>query len=205
MSTISQSNDERVNGEKRSCMVLPNEDRSLTVNYILDDFHSTVDAKRSDLSDAALRALLNKRQKLYDQQRVTESELTLCDKKIQAIMHGGIGDCLGLKLEAVIDCCNEICKQDDMQTQQHTNLLVSRSVPELDDICLSNNWTLPTYLTSRSDGGFVANVTVKGANFECSGVSGNQPSIHEARNSAASHVIMRLQQMANGAKTATLV
>ncbi|KAF5816389.1 putative double-stranded RNA-binding domain-containing protein [Helianthus annuus] len=222
-STVSQSKDERVNGDKGSCMVPPNEDRSLTVNYVLEDFHSIVDAKRSELSDAALRALLHKRQKLYDQQRVIEGELTLCDKKIHAIMHGGIGDCLGLKLEAVIDCCNEICNQDDMQTQQRTKLLVSRSVPllsgkslseaqltlrkacqELDDICLSNDWMLPTYSTSRSDGGFVANVTVKGANFECSGVSGNLPSIHEARNSAATHMIMRLQQMANGTKTATL-
>ncbi|KAM0030382.1 hypothetical protein Hdeb2414_s0018g00536471 [Helianthus debilis subsp. tardiflorus] len=223
MSTVSQSKDERVNGDKGSCMVPPNEDRSLTVNYILDDFHSIVDAKRSELSDAALRALLHKRQKLYDQQRVIEGELTLCDKKIQAIMHGGIGDCLGLKLDVVIDCCNEICNQDDMQTQQRTKLLVSRSVPllsgkslseaqltlrkacqELDDICLSNDWMLPTYSTSRSDGGFVANVTVKGANFECSGVSGNLPSIHEARNSAATHMIMRLQQMANETKTASL-
>lgn len=43
----------------------------------------------------------------------------------------------------------------------------------------------------------MANVTVKGTNFECSVVSGIQPGIHEARNSAATHAIMRLQQMAN--------
>ncbi|XP_076898534.1 uncharacterized protein LOC143552128 [Bidens hawaiensis] len=136
-------------------------------------------------------------------------------------MNGGVGDCLGLKLEAVIECCNEICKQDETQTRQQTNMLVSRSFPvlsgkslseaqltlrkacqELDDICLSNNWTLPAYHTSHSDGGFVVNVTVKGANFECSGASGNKQSIHEARNSAATNVIMRLQQMAGGTETA---
>ncbi|KAL8263656.1 hypothetical protein R6Q59_021786 [Mikania micrantha] len=219
-SLISRHKDERVDGE---CMVPSNENRSPTENHVLEDFNSIVDAKKSELTNAALRALLNKRQKLYDQQRVTEGELTLCDKKIQAIMHGGLGDCLGLKLEAVIECCNEICKQDGMQTQD-TNLHVSRSLilssgkslseaqlsmrkacQELDDICLSNNWMLPTYCTSRSDAGFVANVTVKGTNFVCSGVSGDQPSIHEARNSAATHVITRLQQMANGMNTATLV
>ncbi|KAL8196100.1 hypothetical protein R6Q57_025100 [Mikania cordata] len=219
-SLISQHKDERVDGE---CMVPSKENRSPTENHVLEDFNSIVDAKKSELTNAALRALLNKRQKLYDQQRVTEGELTLCDKKIQAIMLGGLGDCLGLKLEAVIECCNEICKQDGMQTQD-TNLHVSRSLilssgkslseaqlsmrkacQELDDICLSNNWMLPTYCTSRSDAGFVANVTVKGTNFVCSGVSGDQPSIHEARNSAATHVITRLQQMANGMNTATLV
>ncbi|XP_076919946.1 uncharacterized protein LOC143580924 [Bidens hawaiensis] len=238
-STVSQSKVEKADGEKQSCMVSLNEDiksqplvkvnnnnNNNNNNNILEDFNSTVDAKKSELSDAALRALLNKRQKLYDQQRHIEGELALCDKKIQAIMNGGVGDCLGLKLEAVIECCNEICKQDEMQTQQQTNMLVSRSFPvlsgkslseaqltlrkacqailfsqELDDICLSNNWMLPAYHTSHSDGGFVVNVTVKGANFECSGVSGNIPSIHEARNSAATHVIMRLQQMADGTKT----
>ncbi|KAI3828992.1 hypothetical protein L1987_03105 [Smallanthus sonchifolius] len=223
MSTISQSKDERVDGENKSYMVSPNMDRTLTVNHALEDFHSIVDAKRSELSEAALRALLNKRQKLHNQQEVIEDELTLCDKKIQEIMHGGVGDCLSLKLEAIIDCCNEICKQDDMQTQEHTNLHVARSLSslsgkslseaqltlrkacqELDDICLSNNWMLPTYHTSLSDGGFVANVTVKGTNFECSGVSGIQPSIHEARNSAATHAITRLQLIANEMNT-TLV
>ncbi|KAI3756633.1 hypothetical protein L1987_56455 [Smallanthus sonchifolius] len=222
MSSVSQSKDERVDGEKSSCKIPPNEDRSPAVNSILGDVNSTVDAKRSELSDAAVRALLYKRQKLYDQQRVIDGELALCDKKIQAIMHGGNGDCLGLELEAVIECCNEFCKQVGMQTQQLTNLHASRSLPilsgkslseaqltlrkacqELDDICLSNNWMLPTYRTSRSDGGFAANVTVKGTNFECSGVSGDKPSIHEARNSAATNLITRLQQMANG--TGTLV
>ncbi|CAI9277451.1 unnamed protein product [Lactuca saligna] len=183
VSIVNECKDKRVDGEKKS-----------------------VDSKRSELSEAALRALFNKRQKLSNQQRNIEDELSLCEKKIQAIMEGGIGDCLGLKLEAVIDCCNEICQQSNMQIQ---DLKVGRSLPlseaqltlrkaceELDDICLSNSWMLPTYHMSRSDGGFVANVSVKGSDFECSGVSGMQQSIREARNSAATHVITKLQQMA---------
>ncbi|XP_076921492.1 uncharacterized protein LOC143582916 [Bidens hawaiensis] len=147
-STVSQTKDEKAEVEKLSCMVPPNEDIKIQPlvkvnnnnnnnNNIVEDFNLTVNAKKSELSDAALRALLNKRQKLYDQQRDIEGELALCAKKIQAIMNGGVGDCLGLKLEAVIECCNEICKQDETQTQQQTNMLVSRSFPVLSGKSLS--------------------------------------------------------------------
>ncbi|KAL8238637.1 hypothetical protein R6Q59_015204 [Mikania micrantha] len=129
VSIISQSKDEWVDGGHKSCMVSPNVERTPTVYHALEDFHSAAYAKTSELSEAALRALLNKRKKLYHQQEVINGELTLCDNKIQAIMHGDIGDCLGLKLEAIIDCCNEICKQDGIRTQEHTNLHVTRSLP----------------------------------------------------------------------------
>ncbi|CAH1439242.1 unnamed protein product [Lactuca virosa] len=222
MSIINECKDKRVDGEKKSGIVSVCEDKSRMLKVDADvakteplgNFQFIVDAKRSELSEAALRALFNKRQKLSNQQRNIEDELSLCEKKIQAIMEGGIGDCLGLKLEAVIDCCNEICQQGNMQIQ---DMKVGRSLPlseaqltlrkaceELDDICLSNSWMLPTYHMSRSDGGFVANVSVKGSDFECSGVSGMQQSIREARNSAATHVITKLQQMALNHTTAIL-
>lgn len=47
----------------------------------------------------------------------------------------------------------------------------------------------------------MSNVTLKGTNFECSGEGGLQPSIHEARNSAATHVVTKLQQMAGELNT----
>ncbi|KAL4567714.1 hypothetical protein LXL04_023306 [Taraxacum kok-saghyz] len=223
MPIINNCKDKKVDDEKKSTCI---KDTIITVGVghgvtktePIDDFHLIVDAKRSELSEAALRALLNKRQKLSNQQRNIEEELTLCEKKIQAIMQGGIGDCLSLKLEAVIDCCNEICQQNNMQIQ---DLKLSRSLPlplplsqaqltlrkpcqELDDICLSNNWMLPIYHMSPLEGGFVANVSVKGSDFECSGVSGMQQTSHEARNSAATHVITKLQQMALNSTTALL-
>ncbi|KAI3692677.1 hypothetical protein L6452_32498 [Arctium lappa] len=219
MSTISECKDQSVDGEKKTCIDSPHANATLTVDRALasvqqnaestEDFQITVDAQRSELSEAALRALLKKRKKLCNQQQNIEAELTLCDKKIQAIMHGGIGDCLGLKLEAVIDCCNEICEQDENRdlhvgkslpfsgkSLSEAQLTLRNACQELDNICLSNNWMLPTYRTSCSDGGFVANVTVKGTDFECSDASGGQPSIREARNSAATQVITKLQQMA---------
>ncbi|GJX83793.1 hypothetical protein Tco_0333274 [Tanacetum coccineum] len=43
--------------------------------------------------------------------------------------HQGIGDCLELKLEAVIDCFNEIFQQNDIQAQDNTNVHVGSSLP----------------------------------------------------------------------------
>lgn len=48
-----------------------------------------------------------------------------------------------------------------------------------------------------SDGGFLADVTVKGLDFECSGGSDLHPSPHEARDSAAAQMITKLQSMAS--------
>lgn len=64
MSTISQSKDETVDCENKSYNVSPEVDKTLTVNHALEDFYFKADTKRSELSEAALRALLNKRQKL---------------------------------------------------------------------------------------------------------------------------------------------
>ncbi|GJV30054.1 hypothetical protein Tco_1386502, partial [Tanacetum coccineum] len=136
-----KSKNDKIDGEKEPCIMSPHKDNQLiTVNHALvpvqqkndgslEDFQLTVDAKRSELSEAALRALKNKRQKLCNQQHRIETELALCDKKIQAIMNGGIGDCLELKLEAVIDCCNEICQQNDTQAQDNTNVHDGSSLP----------------------------------------------------------------------------
>ncbi|KAJ9537230.1 hypothetical protein OSB04_029963 [Centaurea solstitialis] len=219
MSTINECKKESIDGEKKTCIESPHKNTTPTVDRALasvqqnaeslDDFHNAVNAKRSELSEAALRALLKKREKLCNQQRDIEAELALCDKKIQTIMHCGIGDCLDLKLEAVIDCCNEICQQNENsdlyvgkclpfsgKSLSEAQLTLRNACQELDDICRSNNWMLPTYSTSCSNGGFVASITVKGTDFECSDVSGIQESIREARNLAATQMIAKLQQMA---------
>ncbi|GJW63679.1 hypothetical protein Tco_0115563, partial [Tanacetum coccineum] len=92
-----KSKNDKIDGEKEPCIMSPHKDNQLiTVNHALvpvqqkndgslEDFQLTVDAKRSELSEAALRALKNKRQKLCNQQHRIETELALCDKKIQAI------------------------------------------------------------------------------------------------------------------------
>nr|GEZ75259.1 zinc finger, CCHC-type [Tanacetum cinerariifolium] len=54
----------------------------------LEDFQLTVDAERSELAEAALRALKHEKQMLCHQQHRIETELALCDKKIHEIMNG---------------------------------------------------------------------------------------------------------------------
>ncbi|KAJ6917720.1 hypothetical protein NC652_019908 [Populus alba x Populus x berolinensis] len=71
-------------------------------------------------------------------------------------------------------------------------------VPEdLDDVCYENKWILPTYHVSLLDGGFQADVTVKGKGFECSSKGDLSPSPREARKSAAKQMLAKLQDMPN--------
>ncbi|KAG5560890.1 hypothetical protein RHGRI_004047 [Rhododendron griersonianum] len=67
---------------------------------------------------------------------------------------------------------------------------------ELDDICYENNWTLPTYHVLPTEGGFRANITVKGVDFECSGGSDMHSIPRLARESAASQLLAKLRTMA---------
>ncbi|TQE11678.1 hypothetical protein C1H46_002714 [Malus baccata] len=77
---------------------------------------------------------------------------------------------------------------------------VSQSnIVELDGACYDNNWILPTYRVSPSDGGFQADVTVKGMEFECSSVGGLCSNPREARESAAAQVLAKLRSMAGQA------
>ncbi|KAH7850341.1 hypothetical protein Vadar_031304 [Vaccinium darrowii] len=64
-------------------------------------------------------------------------------------------------------------------------LLLKCNDIELDDLCYENNWTLPTYHLSPTEGGFRANITVKGVDFECSARS-DSSSQHNLRLAAAS-------------------
>ncbi|KAJ0094023.1 hypothetical protein Patl1_26335 [Pistacia atlantica] len=71
---------------------------------------------------------------------------------------------------------------------------------ELDDISYENNWILPTYHISSSDGGFRAEVTVKGKDFECSSSGDLCFSPQEARQSAATQILAKLRRMASESK-----
>ena len=74
MSTISECKEESHDGEKKTCIESPHKNTTPTVDRALvsiqqnaeslEDFHITVNAKKSELSEAALRALLKKREKL---------------------------------------------------------------------------------------------------------------------------------------------
>ncbi|XP_062173180.1 uncharacterized protein LOC133878610 isoform X2 [Alnus glutinosa] len=148
------------------------------------------------------------------QQRHIEDEIAQCDRKIQKILNGGEDD-LVLKLESIVEGCNDVCLRSITQERtyqqledQHSSqnfkrkrlseavLSIQNPCQELDSVCYENNWILPTYHVSTSDGGFKACVTVKGVDFESSGGGNLCTNPREARESAAAELLAKLRRMA---------
>uniref|UniRef100_A0A5B7BBS7 DRBM domain-containing protein n=1 Tax=Davidia involucrata TaxID=16924 RepID=A0A5B7BBS7_DAVIN len=225
--SVNECRDEKVDAGNKICSVIPSDQDGMSIDdhalvpiqlnsKYLEKLQVTMASKENALSQTALRVLLRKREKLSRHLRVLEDEIAVCDKNIQTILDGGEDD-LALKMEAIIDGCNDVCLKSESQTQyricQHLEdqgslqymkrkrlseaiLTLRNPCQELDDICYENNWTLPTYHVSPSDGGFLANVTVKGMDFDCSGGSDLRSTPREARESAAAQMITKLQNMA---------
>ncbi|KAL5784028.1 hypothetical protein ACOSQ2_006420 [Xanthoceras sorbifolium] len=180
----------------------------------LDKLQNTIALKENLLSQTALRVLLSKRDKLTLQQRKIEDQIAVCDKKIQTILNGGEDD-LAVKIESIVEGCDDVCLSGGAQERisQHLEsqrspdaikmkrlseavLTKQNSCQELDGICYENNWILPTYRVSPSDGGFQASITVKGIDFECSSMGDQCSNPHEARDSAATQMLAKLRSMA---------
>ncbi|KAI4324301.1 hypothetical protein L6164_023853 [Bauhinia variegata] len=170
-------------------------------------------SKDKILSETALTALIRKRNDLALQQRIIEDQIALFDKKIQTILTGGEDD-LELKIESIIEGCNDLYVRSQEKTFPHLDqhysspctkrrrlseavLVTQHQYQELDAVCHENNWILPTYRVSLSDGKFQANVTVKGIDFECSCEGNLCSSPREARDSAAAQMLAKLRSMAN--------
>ncbi|XP_010672149.2 uncharacterized protein LOC104888776 isoform X2 [Beta vulgaris subsp. vulgaris] len=173
-------------------------------------------SKENMISETALKVLYRKREQLYQQLRNIGDEIALCDRKIETIICGGEDD-LAVKLDSIVEGCNELCQptavaggnEIALPSQDHdilpavkgtrlseANLCKRSPCQELDSICNENNWMLPTYSISTSEGGFEASITVKGVDFECSSEGTICTTPHEARNSAASEVLVKLRRMA---------
>ncbi|XP_057460333.1 uncharacterized protein LOC130750837 isoform X3 [Actinidia eriantha] len=183
----------------------------------LEKLHISLATKENILSQTALRVLLRKRNKLSCQLRNLEDEIAVCDKNIQTILDGG-EDNLALKIEAIIDADNDVCLKSESETPERTRqhfedqgspqyrrkrlseavLSLRNSCQQLDDMCYENNWTLPTYYVSPVDGGYRANVTVKGLDFECSEGSSLHSNPRLARESVAAQMIAKLRSMVGG-------
>ncbi|KAL9340091.1 hypothetical protein Peur_066310 [Populus x canadensis] len=176
----------------------------------LDKLHTVLASK--ELSDAALTVVLSKRDRLSLQQRDIEDQIAQCDKDIETILKGGEEN-LSLKIESLIEGCNLVslrsvsrertyedqCSSPSVKRKglPDTMLNMKNSCQDLDDVCYENKWILPTYHVSLLDGGFQADVTVKGKGFECSSVGDLSPCPREARKSAAKQMLAKLQDMPN--------
>ncbi|XP_017975638.1 PREDICTED: uncharacterized protein LOC18602556 isoform X1 [Theobroma cacao] len=172
-----------------------------------------VASKEHILSETAWRVLHRKRDKLVRQLRNIGDEIAQCDKQIQTILSGGEDD-LELKIDLIIEGCNDVCLRSasqgrtshDYEDQCSTHyikrnrlseeaLSTQNPCQELDGICNKNNWMLPTYHVFPSDGGYQAKVTVKGVNIESSSVGDACPKPSEARGSAAAEMLAKLNSM----------
>ncbi|KAL2328852.1 hypothetical protein Fmac_022279 [Flemingia macrophylla] len=177
-----------------------------TTNSDLEKLQILSDSRKI-LSQTALATLIQKRNELALQQRKIEDEIAFCDRKIHKMLTDGEDD-FKLMIESIIEGCNDTwirnqertCEQQilPLKRKKLSEAVITMQSPcqELDDVCRANKWVLPTYHLSHSDGGFKANVTVKGVDFQCSfgGNLGSDPL--GARESAAAEMLSNLRNMA---------
>ncbi|TMX02013.1 hypothetical protein EJD97_022809 [Solanum chilense] len=166
---------------------------------------TTLASKEYAISQSALTVLRWKREKLHYQLRILEDEIALCNKTIQAELNGG-------ENEALKDGCNDMCIEDedsanqlveDSCTIQYSKgkrlseaiLTLQNQCQQLDQFCCRNNWVLPTYQVFPLEGGFLAKVIVRAADSKVVSRSKICESPHEARESAAAHVISSFQKL----------
>lgn len=86
----------------------------------IGDLQTVLDSEEEALTRSSLEVLLRKRQKLYDQQLKLGEEIASCDKSIERILDGG-KDSLALKLETVLDFCDEMCLKERAAIQEEGN------------------------------------------------------------------------------------
>ncbi|XP_039122542.1 uncharacterized protein LOC120259072 isoform X2 [Dioscorea cayenensis subsp. rotundata] len=175
--------------------------------------------KRTSLQ-TTLRTFKRKRNELCNQHRILEDEIAKCEMNIQNILNGGEEDVVS-NMEPIADAVT-ILSSSQMSMDGSTasseeesfNELVKRKklseavlflrtpCQELDDICSKNNWTLPRYsvLPVVSGGNFQSTVTVQGVDFDfmCRGDPEEKP--RDARQSAASDMLIKLRKMASQTK-----
>ncbi|KAK2434256.1 hypothetical protein P8452_31428 [Trifolium repens] len=186
-------------------------------NIDLEKIRTFIASKGKILSQTAVNALKRKRNTLALQKRLIEDEISVCNMKIQRWLIGEEdGDDTELKIDSIIEGCNGTwlrnqgrmcqylegqCLRPSVKSKRLTEAVLTLQSPceELDEICYENNWIIPTYDVSASNGEFQANVTVKGVDFEFS-CKGNPCSFPlEARNSAAAQMLTKLRSMAKSA------
>ncbi|KAM3302703.1 hypothetical protein P3S67_017205 [Capsicum chacoense] len=84
----------------------------------IGDLKTVLASKEEALTKCSLEVLLHKRQKLCHQQLKIRNEIASFDERIQRILDGGKGS-LALKLETVLDFCDETCSKDRAAIQEH--------------------------------------------------------------------------------------
>ncbi|KAG7013892.1 hypothetical protein SDJN02_24061, partial [Cucurbita argyrosperma subsp. argyrosperma] len=101
-------------------------------------------SKETALSQAAIKALIRKRDKLSHQQRIIEDEIAQCDKNMQTILRGDEDDFV-VKLDSVIECCNDVCLRSAAEDKPYqyseencSSQLVTRKRLSEEILCIRN-------------------------------------------------------------------
>ncbi|KAM7258449.1 hypothetical protein ACFE04_014190 [Oxalis oulophora] len=150
-----------------------------------------VDGKLQSALASSANALSESALKTF-QVRDLEDEIALYEKKIQTVLNGG-EDSMSLIIDSITEGCNAYQSSSQCQNGKTlSDVLVKNSRQELDDLCSKNNWKLPAYSVFPSDGGFEANATLQGNDFEFSAEGKPSPSPQEARESAALAMLNKL-------------
>ncbi|KAG2260274.1 hypothetical protein Bca52824_079568 [Brassica carinata] len=160
-------------------------------NLNLEELQATLLSRASSLSETALRVLHCKRDKLTLQQREIEDEIAECDKRIKNVKGNW-----ELQLETILESCNEANQRriiqeshDKSACQSNKRQKLCEPLPstnsmcqKLDDLCLENNWVLPNYRVSSTDGGYEAEVRIKETHFAHTICGDEKSDAEEARN-----------------------
>ncbi|KAF3573162.1 hypothetical protein F2Q69_00063763 [Brassica cretica] len=169
-------------------------------NLNLEELQTTVLSRATSLSETALKVLLWERDKLTLEQRFIEDEIAKCDQRIKNIK----GD-WELQLETILKSCNKAYPRGILQESHDKSACQSNKMPKpseplpstksmcqkLDDICLENNWVLPSYHVSLSDGGFQAEVRINETQFAHRICGEAKSDAEEARESAAAILLAK--------------
>ncbi|KAL5543132.1 hypothetical protein UlMin_010842 [Ulmus minor] len=175
----------------------------------LEKLQSTLAAKGNLLSETALKVLIKKRDKLCLQMRNLGDEIAECERKMMTIANGGEDD-LTVKIETIIEGCNDVIQGssrgntqllgEQCSSQYNKRKILPEAVlniqnpcQELDGVCYANNWILPTYRVYPTEGGFKANVSIRGVDFDYTIEGELQSNPHEARDSAAAGILVKLR------------
>ncbi|XP_056866915.1 uncharacterized protein LOC108861213 [Raphanus sativus] len=165
-----------------------------------EELKTSLLSRATSLSQTALKVLLCKRDKLTLEQRSIEDEIAKYDERIK-----NIKDDVELQLETILESCNEAYPGGILQESHDKSACGSNKrklceplpctksmCQKLDDICLENNWVLPSYHVSLSDGGFEAEVWIKETYFAHTICGDEKCDAEEARESAAACLLTRL-------------
>ncbi|GLJ21692.1 hypothetical protein SUGI_0404210 [Cryptomeria japonica] len=181
----------------------------------------------SDFKKAAIEVIIQKRDKLFEdlikvqsqhqsQSKELLSKIATCDSNMEMILRGGTDALiLATQIQNKISACsnanaavepNSLATPDLKRRKLSEGILFLRSSSqELNDICVKNRWSMPSYFISIPSNSyerdcFYSKVKIRGYDFELEETGEMKTGEMEAKESAASLMLSRLYRMSAGSR-----